>query len=396
MSGSNKRRRAEDKPASPRAQQLRLSDELARKVGTQYCAENDLIAMMISQKVCSRVSTFVVKATLMGDLNEWMSITLDDAHASVADVKRGIELSKGLLPGMQELFRYDEAWTGTKGSGGSGHSAAQEDAALLEEGFIFEGPCSVLISVNESYDVVLEGQEEGDPQHQSMGVYERVEGKVVNSRGVWQMLGGKDCFLYHDSGVNGAQWIVGDKKDLDEGEGEGDMVVHSAAATPDQITEEWGVGSDVDMRLVTAPKLRVRVCNSVEKYAAEQRMEQEQEQALAQAQQAHTLVLEGLEVDPGSLMGVYKLVKGKVVNDRAVWQLQEDDDEDGAFLYFANNRRWYISDKTNMEKGLTGCMGLSTAALTPDCAHPSVVWAANDEDEEQMLAAHGVHLRRQS
>jgi hypothetical protein len=34
------------------------------------------------QKMCSRVSTFEVKATLVGDLNEWMAITLDDAHAS--------------------------------------------------------------------------------------------------------------------------------------------------------------------------------------------------------------------------------------------------------------------------------------------------------------------------
>jgi hypothetical protein len=82
---------------SPRLQQLRLSDELAAKLGTQYCTQDQLVTLMISQKVCSRVSTFVVKVTLMGDLNEWMPITLDDEHASVADAKRGVERSKGLL-----------------------------------------------------------------------------------------------------------------------------------------------------------------------------------------------------------------------------------------------------------------------------------------------------------
>ena len=66
---------------------------------------------MLSQKMCSRVSTFEVKATLMGDLNEWMKITQEDGHASTADVKAGVEQAKGTRPAMQELFRYDEPWT---------------------------------------------------------------------------------------------------------------------------------------------------------------------------------------------------------------------------------------------------------------------------------------------
>jgi hypothetical protein len=77
------------------------------------------------------------------------------------DVKAGVEQAKGFRPALQELFRYDESWTDAVGSGGSGHSAAQEDAALVEEGYDFEGPCSLMVSVNESYAVVLEGQEEG-------------------------------------------------------------------------------------------------------------------------------------------------------------------------------------------------------------------------------------------
>jgi hypothetical protein len=38
----------------------------------------------------------------------------------------------------------------------------------------------------------------------------------------------------------------------------------------------------------------VRVCRSVEKHAAEQRVEQEQKQALEQANQSRCLVVEGL------------------------------------------------------------------------------------------------------
>jgi hypothetical protein len=56
---------------------------------------------------------------------------------------------------------------------------------LLEEGYVFEGPCSVVVSVNGLYDVVIEVQEEGEPLHELMGVYERMaEGKEVNGRGV--------------------------------------------------------------------------------------------------------------------------------------------------------------------------------------------------------------------
>jgi hypothetical protein len=167
---NNKRQRTDEEESRPtpssgttaRTPKLRLSDEHSIKLGTRYCTDNELVTLMLSQKMCSRAPTFEVKATLMGDLNEWMTITLDDDHASTADVKAGVEQAKGTRPAMQELLRYDEAWTGTLGSGGSGHSAAQEDAALVVEGYEFEGPCSLLVSVNESYAVVLEGPEEGE------------------------------------------------------------------------------------------------------------------------------------------------------------------------------------------------------------------------------------------
>jgi hypothetical protein len=380
---SSKRQRVEQqqmlKPSTsdakpPLLQQLRLSDELTIKLGTRYCTDSELVTLMLSQKMCSRVATFEVKATLMGDLNEWMTITLDDDHASTADVKAGVEQAKGTKPAIQELFRYDESWTGTKGSGGSGHSAAQEDAALVEEGVLFEGPCSLMVSVNESYAVVLEGQEEGEACYHEMDVYERVEDKEVDGRGVWQAVGGMGTFLYYNSSKK--RWLVGNREGMEAGNGCCFMVTNSTATTPDQITEQWRVGDSTGWH--DAPKLRVRVCSSVEKHAAEQRAEQAQAQALEQAQQSRQLVFEGLANDPNHLMGVYKLMKGKVVNRRAVWEKQGGTQE--LFLHCGNINTWFIcSKREHMDKGENkGLMFLDTAALTPDQARPSEVCRVYD------------------
>jgi hypothetical protein len=379
---NNKRQRTDAEDVSPaplssttvRVPKLRLSDELAIKLGTRYCTDNELMPLMLSQKMCSRVSTFEVKATLMGDLNEWMTITLDDDHASTADVKAGVEQAKGTRPATQELFRYDESWTGTKGSGGSGHSAAQEDAALVEEGVLFEGPCSLMVSVNESYAVVLEGQEEGEMSHEDMGVYERVEGNEVDGRGVWQAVGGMDFFLNYCSSKK--QWMVSSREHMEAGNRSCFMLTNSTAATPDQITEQWRV-SGTGAGWQDAPKMRVRVCSSVEKHAAEQRVEEEQAQALEQAQQSRQLVFEGVANDRNHLMGVYQLMEGKLVNGRAVWQKQGGTQE--MFLYRSHNSKWYLSNRKYMEKGKnTGYMFVATAALTPDQARPSEVCQVYD------------------
>jgi hypothetical protein len=325
------------------------------------------------------------EATLVGDLNEWMTITLDDEHASTADLKAGVEQAKGFRPAMQELFRYDESWTGTVGSG---HSAAQEDAALVEEGFEFDGPCSLMVSVNQSYAVVLEGQEEGKARHEMMGVYERVEDKKVDGRGVWQAVGGIGRFLYYNSSNH--QWVVSDREGMEAGDGFGSMRVNSTATPPDQITEQWDVLDGPAW--VKAPKLRVRVCSSVEKHAAEQRVEQEQEQALEQAPQSRRLVLEGIADDSNRLMGVYALVEGKVVSGRAVWQKQGGDEE--TFLYYSGNGDWVFSEREHMEAGNgTGFMNLISVALSPDQARPSEVWDVYDGT--QWVTHPEVQVRRQ-
>jgi hypothetical protein len=121
----------------------------------------------------------------------------------------------------------------------------------------------------------------------------------------------------------------------------------------------------------------VRVCSSVEKHAAEQRVEQEQAQALEQAQQSRQLVFEGLANDRYHLMGVYQLMGGKVVTGRAVWQKKGGTKE--LFLYRATNSQWLVSIREQMEKGNPlGIMLLSSAALTPDQARPSEMCQVSD------------------
>jgi hypothetical protein len=181
-----------------------------------------------------------------------------------------VEQAKGTRPATQELFRYDESWTGTVGSGGSGHSAAQEDAALAEEGFEFEGPCSLMVSVNESYAVVLEGQEEGEVVHETIGVYNRVDGKEVGGRGVWQAVGGIDRFLYFSSST--MTWMVSDRVSMEAGSAGCLMGVPSTAATPDLITEQWKVHGDQLGSMHHNCERGAWVCSSVEKHAAEQRL----------------------------------------------------------------------------------------------------------------------------
>jgi hypothetical protein len=156
------------------------------------------------------------------------------------------------------------------------------------------------------------------------------------------------------------------------------MLANCTASTPDQITEQWRVTKSTGAGMVNAPKLRVRVCSSVEKHAAEQRVEEKQAQALEQAQQSRQLVFEGLANDWNQLMGAYQLMEGKVVNGRAVWQKQSGTQE--LFLYCSQNKsKWGVSTRVNMENGGNSWyVFLATAALTPDQARPSEVCQVAD------------------
>jgi hypothetical protein len=116
--------------------------------------------------------------------------------------------------------------------------------------------------------IKLEGQEEGDPLQDLMGVYELEEGKEVNARGVWKATG-KEDFMFYASSPN--EWFISDRETMEAGGAKGCMSVASTALTPDKITETWQVLDDDDVELecllddgefgefVDAPKVRARL-----------------------------------------------------------------------------------------------------------------------------------------
>jgi hypothetical protein len=127
---------------------------------------------------------------------------------------------------------------------------------------------------------------------------------------------------------------------------EGSMYVVSAALSPNQITETWSVKNASTKATVKAPKLQVRVCSSVTESG--QCIDQEQQQVLDNSQEVHDLVVEGLDDDPFGMMGVYKLVEGRIVNERGVWQQvwqQGRDEQKERFLYCGGNNCWVVSTR---------------------------------------------------
>jgi hypothetical protein len=118
-----------------------------------------------------------------------------------------------------------------------------------------------------------------------MGVYELMEGKEVNGRGVWQMAGGQKHFMYY--GRN-KEWWISKREDMEAGKASGWMHVASTALTPDQIIplyahETWRVHDGT--AFVDAPRVRARMCSAEEKRAAAEKLEQERQQAMAAARQ---------------------------------------------------------------------------------------------------------------
>jgi small GTP-binding protein len=107
-----------------------------------------------------------------------------------------------------------------------------------------------------------------------MGVYEVMEGKMVNKRAVWQKEGGgNERFLYFSAD---SSWIVSTKKEMEKGGSSGWMHLSSAALTPDQARpdEVWvrhAVRSEPGVRIsnkssaqfVASPEVQVRRQQSV-------------------------------------------------------------------------------------------------------------------------------------
>jgi hypothetical protein len=185
--------------------------------------------------------------------------------------------------------------------------------------------------------IILEGQEEGDHHHNKMGVYELVEGKEVNGRGVWQMAG-MEYFMYYSSGK---AWWIGNREWMEAGKAHGWLNVASTARTPDKVTGVWEV---FDAAWLDAPKVTAKVT----------------------AGWAKRICVEGLEQGDHQhdKMGVYELMEGKGVNGRGVWQMAGGGGD--VFLYNNGSGHWLIGDREDMEAGKNRAwLACRSSAITP-------------------------------
>ena len=124
-----------------------------------------------------------------------------------------------------------------------------------------------LAAARASAQLVVEGQEEGEPQHDKMGRYELVEGKIVNGRGVWQRKEGKEgqkeLYLFYASSQ---EWFIGDKATMEAGEAAGYVAsaVAASALTPNQAAAgEWQAADGGKFK--KAPKVRMRAVEAAER-----------------------------------------------------------------------------------------------------------------------------------
>jgi hypothetical protein len=211
-------------------------------------------------------------------------------------------------------------------------------------------------------DIRIEGQQQGDPQHDSMGMFELVEGKEVNGRGVWQMAGGEEHFMYYASNK---KWGIGGRAMMEAGKNVVLIYVASTALTPAQATETWQVWDGTAWP--DALKVTAHVYTLEEKRAAVEKLEQERQQAMVQARETRSIMLEGQQQgDPQhDSMGLFELMEGREVNGRGVWQMEGGQER---FMYYGSKKQWSIGGREGMEAGTTAAalIYVASTALTPD------------------------------
>ena len=133
------------------------------------------------------------------------------------------------------------------------------------------------------------------------------------------------------------------------------------------MTETWEVHSTNGQTLYHPPEIRARFCSPVEKQKIAQRLELEMQQALADAQQARVLVVEGLEHDQHQIMGVYEIER-RMLCGRAVWRSQGDGPERFIFYTAINRGGWLIGARKAVEaRDFMGyAILVGSTASTPD------------------------------
>jgi microsomal dipeptidase-like Zn-dependent dipeptidase len=225
--------------------------------------------------------------------------------------------------------------------------------------------------------IVLAGQEAGEVQHNLMGAYVLMEGKMVGGRCVWKRegVGMMEAYMFYVTSQG--WWDVGiGKQEMEAGECAGYLSVDSDTLTPDAATAQWRACEE-DGDWQDAPKITTRICTEYERQAM---VRQAEEEAVAKAKEARIIVLAGQEAGEvqHNLMGVYVLMEGKMVGGRCVWKREGVGME--AYMYYAaSHGEWFVGgDKAAMEAGraggVKGNLAVTSDAMTPDAAAEK--WAA--------------------
>ena len=215
---------------------------------------------------------------------------------------------------------------------------------------------------------------------------------------------------------------------MEAGAHQGSLMAESEAMSPEAIEEgRWHVHDSSEWS-APAPTVRVQVCAPEERDAKQRSIEAALQLAVAAAEKAVTIVIEGVSegAEYDDSMGRYVLEREMVVNGRGTWKLEEapveagdaenegapaeagnaaedegppaeasdaaededeeQDEDDGTFLYYASSsREWFISLQAN---ALTGdpigwlrSRDSDTTALTP-AQLGSRTWQIYDVESE--------------
>ena len=131
-------------------QRVRLNDQLFQVLGLRYFkSAEELLEHLIAAGLGALVQTFDIKVEKLGAShgNDHISVELDTGlPGQMAEVKREIEKKEGVKPWEAQLYRSEEKWDGGYGS------PAQQEAALLSNDHVFDGPCTLQLVSQGEFD----------------------------------------------------------------------------------------------------------------------------------------------------------------------------------------------------------------------------------------------------
>jgi hypothetical protein len=274
-----------------------------------------------------------------------------------------------------------------------GHSTKDE----LQEQMSADAEHVIKLAEKSRYIMVNGLDDDTDPDDKyekkwCMGLYELVDGMHFNGHGVWKKAGvSEGIFLYFmqkEMSIFGkSPWAVGN---MLTGNGEllssSWMVMMGAGVginihTPDTVPcGDWLVALPKGGGFCLEPQITAKSCSIEDRNVFLQQVKSEEEQALAQAADPNSRVIDMTDLDHSErhrewiyarLMGYYRLMDGTVVNGRGVWQYWDagGGSHEEMFLYYSTRHSWVLgANRSHMLAGRNEGMHLfaKSKALTPD------------------------------